>query len=101
MQEQIMDPDRWDRLQDLFHEAINLRGEEREHFLQRECAGDAEMHRRIDALLMAEESTFSGTLAQAIGAAADQLTGGLAPDAQVGSYRVVREVGRGGMGTVY
>jgi serine/threonine-protein kinase len=97
----MVDPNRWDRLQELFHNAVDLGVDERERFLERECAGDPEMHRRIVAMLMAEGTAPDGTLAGAIGAAADQLAGGLSRGDQVGPYRVVREVGRGGMGAVY
>lgn len=92
---------RWERLQDLFHRAVDLDIRRRERFIETECAGDSEMKRRIVAMLMAEASTIGGSFEEAIGTAAGQLAGGLTRGDQVGPYRVAGELGRGGMGTVY
>ncbi len=91
-------PERWARLEWLFHEAANLAPEEVRAFLDREAANDDAMRREVLDLLAREAADLPDVLAQ--GAAS--LTGNDLPiPEQVGSYRIDRELGRGGMGVVY
>ena len=91
---------RWGRLQELFHRAAPLALGERERLLARECADDPELRREVESLLAAdlEAAGLSGPIGEAAG---DLAAAALAPGDVVGSYRVVRELGRGGMGVVY
>ena len=88
-------------LPDLFARASGLAGEERRRFLEGIAERDAELARELSELLAAGE-TGGGSLLdespwQAFGAgeSAD------APPAAIGPYRIVRQVGRGGMGRVF
>lgn len=98
---QAMNPERWQRLEELFHAALERPGGERAVFLDEACGGDGELRAELDRLLQAEAraDAFVGSTAGGLGrmAAAAVLPH---PD-HIGAYRIVRELGRGGMGAVY
>jgi tetratricopeptide (TPR) repeat protein len=83
-----MTADRWERIKQIVGDALEIERDRRTAFIQRECAGDADLRGDVETLLRADEpgSTF--------------LELDRAPE-RLGPWRVVREIGRGGMGTVY
>jgi serine/threonine protein kinase/tetratricopeptide (TPR) repeat protein len=76
--------------------------EARRLYVERACGGDGEMREQIEALLRIhdQESTFPGSPAEE---ARGLLAGPPreAPGAVVGPYRLLRQIGEGGMGTVF
>ena len=96
-----MSSDRFQRCEALFHAALPLSGEERETLLERSCADDpllrAEVERLLAAHVRAGDFISSPAVATAERGAGDPSWVGRL----VGPYRVVREIGRGGMGAVY
>jgi len=98
-----MDRNRWDRMQALFEAALALPPEGRAAFLDDACAGDAEFRQEVEALVASAGG--AGTLIQGIiSDAAAEATAEHAPDVtgrRVGPYRILRTLGRGGMGAVY
>src|ERR1051325_5125 len=52
-----MKPPNWDRLQDIYHEALAKPESERMSFVQSVCAGDPELLRQVVSLLKAHVST--------------------------------------------
>jgi eukaryotic-like serine/threonine-protein kinase len=98
-----MTPERWQRIQELFGEAIDLPADEREAYLDRACASDAELRARIGRMLVLDEADsplLDSPPADLVEAVITQ-TPGTRVGARVGAYRIVSELGRGGMGTVY
>jgi Tol biopolymer transport system component len=98
-----MTPERWDRIQELYHAARACADNDRAQYLANACGGDVGLEREVRALLDQPVSTgsfvgFLGGPAQArlTVVAGDDLTG-----RQLGSYRVLSLLGRGGMGEVY
>ena len=91
-----MNPDRWNRIQELFHSASDRDPSDRAAFLSSACANDAELRREVEALLAADKVAGS-FLGHAIARAAMDLL----PDQIVGPYRILELIGRGGMGEVY
>jgi eukaryotic-like serine/threonine-protein kinase len=98
-----MTPERWERIQELYHAARAHAESDRAQFLADACAGDAGLQREVQALLDQPVSTggfidFLGgpPVGHVSGVASHDLTG-----RQLGSYRVLSLLGRGGMGEVY
>src|SRR5512146_1682703 len=99
-----MDPDRWQRLEALFHEALALPAARRKEFIERFGGADAPLKAELEALLGANESTTSllealppvAAAAWIADADAGQLEGRV-----LGPYKVGALIGAGGMGEVY
>ncbi len=83
-----MTPLRWDRIKQIVGDALDLQREARPAFIERACGEDADLRLNVDTLLRADQpgSPFLNLDRE--------------PE-RLGPWRVVREIGRGGMGTVY
>jgi hypothetical protein len=46
-----MDPKRWERIEQLYNQALDRRPEERSSFLAEACRGDEEVRREVESLL--------------------------------------------------
>lgn len=79
---------------DLFLRAADLPATERERWLDRETHGDSALKARVLGLLKDDAALRPGFLAGGAPAAP-------VPGARVESYRLVRELGRGGQGVVF
>jgi eukaryotic-like serine/threonine-protein kinase len=102
-------PERWRRTRGLFDQALELPVAARAAFLERACASNDALRADVEALLAGESragSLLERTVAECAGSLlAEMARASRPPDPmrgrQLGAYRVLREVGRGGMGTVY
>jgi len=94
-------PERWDRLHALFSTAVDLPAEDRAGFVARETTGDYDLQRELEGML-AHHAVAGERIARAVDrAAASESATTTWIGRRVGPYRVVREIGRGGMGFVF
>jgi serine/threonine protein kinase/TolB-like protein len=99
-----MTPERWRQIDQLYHDALERDAGRRAPFLDRACAGDAELRRDVESLLASHERAGGFIAEPALKVAARVLAGERA-ESLVGRvlahYRVVSRLGAGGMGEVY
>jgi non-specific serine/threonine protein kinase/serine/threonine-protein kinase len=99
-----VDGGRWQRVKDLFAAALEKDAAERNAFLDAACAAEPELRAEVDSLLAAHDDTDDFIERPAAHRALD-LEPETPPPAwigrRVGDYRIVEEVGRGGMSEVY
>ncbi len=91
----------WDRIQEIFLEAADMHPAERAAFLDRRCAGDTETRMEVESLLRADATGESAVCAAIESEVASMLDESPAVDTRLGPYRLLKEIGRGGMGAVY
>ena len=98
-----MTRERWRLVQDVFLEAVELPAHERAAFLDEAAADDDDLRRQVMDLLDADADPPPVLGASVDDLAALMMEGDILPSSstKVGAYRIVRELGRGGMGTVY
>ena len=106
-----LDRERWQRVSPILEAALELPPAARAAYLNESCGGDTELRRNVEELLAAEASAGSflseGALERGAPLVAE-LAGGApalpptpATGRLVGVYRLVAELGEGGMGTVH
>jgi eukaryotic-like serine/threonine-protein kinase len=99
-----MDSDRWQQVQELFHECVDLPQGERNAFLQIACADDDAMRSEILSMLEADGENHSildgnlANIAQQVLAITDSAS---LEGHELGPYVMKKILGEGGMGVVY
>jgi Tol biopolymer transport system component/serine/threonine protein kinase/tetratricopeptide (TPR) repeat protein len=109
-----MTPERWKQVEELFQAALDLPSDERPEFIAQVGAGDEALRKQVEALVAQYEE--AGDFIEAPAFAVNGFNPGSTPfrtsqptdfeddpmaGARVGAYKIVREIGRGGMGAVY
>ena len=90
----------WSRVQKLFLIVADLPAGEQAQFLDTECAGDEELRQELEDLILGDrEAADLSSLVEI--EAARLIDSPMCQDERVGTYRIVNEIGRGGMGVVY
>jgi serine/threonine protein kinase len=99
-----VDAQRWERVKEAFDAAADLPPPERATLLDETCGNDHNLRAEIESLLESHDQT-DGFIEQPAFAVPRDLFPSVDADScvgrQFGVYRVIREIGRGGLGTVY
>lgn len=102
-----MSTDRSPQAMRLFEQVVDLPAAQRSSKLDELCASDAGLRALVEAMLAADaqgQEPFSGNGARwsdVLGATAAEPEASAHAGKTIGSWRIVSELGRGGMGTVY
>lgn len=94
-----MTPEQFARLKIVFQEALEQPADVRRAWLREECGGDSVLLQEAESLLNTHETAGDFLEQPARVDPGDLAT--LPAGARVGSYQIIEEIGRGGMGVVY
>src|SRR2546423_12548191 len=99
-----MKPERYQQVKHMFQAALELDTGARQALLDPACGSDVSLRDEVERMLVAHEQAASFIEAPALPRAVPLLVGAAATAIEgrsIGPYRIVREIGHGGMGAVY
>jgi hypothetical protein len=92
-----MTPERWAKIERLYHDALQRDPLERRSFLVDACSGDESLRREVESLLAHEE----GAAFLSTPALVSEIGQGIPAGTSVGACLITARIGEGGMGEVY
>ena len=95
-----MTPERWQQVEEVLQNALDLPWSERATFIAERCGNDSELKHEASSLLDAHEDAGNFIETPALAQDSHILLGDTAVR-EVGQYSIIRALGSGGMGEVY
>jgi eukaryotic-like serine/threonine-protein kinase len=98
-----MTPERWEQINQIYYASLEVAGSERATFLDNACAGDAEVRREVESLLVMHEQADGFLRKPAMHEVAKEFKDELhlLPGRKLGTCQILELLGAGGMGEVY
>ena len=99
-----MADEKWKKVREIFDAALRVEAEERREFVISACGGDRQLRAEVESLLSSLDSAESFMESPAVATVAEAFSGNdkkLEKGHSLGHYKIVRELGSGGMGDVY
>ncbi len=97
-----MIPERLKKIEEIYHEVLEVSPKERHLFLQKSCGNDIELRREVESLLSFEktfdsliDSSPKSLVVEMFAKEADII------GSEINQYKILSLLGKGGMGTVY
>ncbi|HEY4360475.1 MAG TPA: protein kinase [Bryobacteraceae bacterium] len=91
-----MSAERRQQVERLYQLALQRPSAERQAFLSAQCGSDSELRREVESLLARADADEAGKARASAGT-----PGGATPLRRLGKYELLKEIGRGGFGSVY
>ena len=95
-----MNAARWQQVKVILAQALDVESEERDHFVTEICADDFALRREVEDLLGFTERADTLISDNGLQGAPIDIEAGNDLPPRAGPYRIIREIGRGGMGVV-
>ncbi len=100
-----MDAERLKQIEEIYHAVLEIAPEQRASFFKENCRADADLCREVESLLSFENTfdSFLDTPPESLAAAmfaaqAEQID---FSGKEIGHYKIIKLLGKGGMGEVY
>src|SRR5215467_13776309 len=97
-----MPSEQWPQIDEILESAMGCDPARRGVFLDAACGNDGQLRREVESLLAFQDESFArdSGFADAI-RVLERRESNLSQGRTIGAYRILREIGRGGMGNVY
>jgi eukaryotic-like serine/threonine-protein kinase len=98
----IVTAERWQQIKRILEKALEKEPGLRDAYVAAACAGDLDLREEVESLLAADDDSLDFIETPLVDLhASEPPIEPLALGERVGAWRIVREIGRGGMGSVY
>jgi Tol biopolymer transport system component/tRNA A-37 threonylcarbamoyl transferase component Bud32 len=96
-----MSGDRWNRIEAVYHAALDRPPDERRAFIAAACEGDVSLSQEVESLVARHQPSGEHPLDRPAWKASGDSTAGPAPGTRLGPYEILASIGAGGMGQVF